>query len=188
MTNSGDERNGHLRSILKQGDPAAGDPRLSQEELRTMRRAVLNAVPEPRRRGWLVPLLASSAAGVILAAAMVLSLWRSGPILPEPGAETASQPREMTSQPRETPPQAREMASQPRETAPQARETASQARETASQAREMASQARETAPQARETAPQPWETTSQAQETAHQIQFSTPGGTRVIWLLNPAGE
>src|SRR5688572_32383391 len=40
-----------LRSILRKGDPAAGDSGLTPEEVQGMRRTVLSAVPEFRRRG-----------------------------------------------------------------------------------------------------------------------------------------
>ena len=64
-----------LRSILRKGDPAAGEPGLTPEEFQGMRRAVLSAVPEPRRRGWLVPAMVTAAA-LILAAFIAISLWR----------------------------------------------------------------------------------------------------------------
>src|SRR5688500_2072177 len=62
-----------LRSILRKGDPAAGDPGLTPDEVQVMRRTVLSAVPEPRRRGWLVPAMVTAAA-LILAAVIALSL------------------------------------------------------------------------------------------------------------------
>ena len=60
------------RSILRKGDPAAGEPGMTPEEVQGMRRTVLSAVPEPRRRGWLVPAMVTAAAALILAVALIL--------------------------------------------------------------------------------------------------------------------
>lgn len=79
-----------LKDVLRKGDPAAGDPGLSPEEIQAMRRTVLSAVPEPRRRGWLVPLTA--AAVLILAAVLALSLWRQ-PAPEKPAPQLASKGR-----------------------------------------------------------------------------------------------
>ncbi|MFP5289003.1 MAG: hypothetical protein ACLGI9_24915 [Thermoanaerobaculia bacterium] len=165
-----------LREILKRGDPAAGDPGLAPEEVQGMRRAVLAAVPEPRRRGWLVPALAGAAA-LILAAVIALSLWQ-----PEPPKEAVRPPLPLAGEGRgegsvvaeKTPPH-RPSAGLP---APQEREPAPTPKK------------KEKKPVV-QRAPEPEPVVlAQAEPSGEQrqIQFSTPGGTRVIWVLNPATE
>ncbi|HEY2293264.1 MAG TPA: hypothetical protein VGM86_21400, partial [Thermoanaerobaculia bacterium] len=62
-----DER---LRQILRQGDPAGEDAGLTPDEARAMRRTVLTAVPERKRR--LLPILAL--AGAVATAALIAVL------------------------------------------------------------------------------------------------------------------
>lgn len=159
-----------LRSILRKGDPAAGDPGLTPEEVQAMRRTVLSAVPEPRRRGWLVPAMATAA--LILAAVIALSLWPTPkeevvavrPPAIRPPLPLAEEGRgEGPVQPEKTPPH-RPSAGRP---APQEREPPP-------------------SPQVQEE-PEPI-VLAQAETPSTQIQFSTPGGTRVIWVLRPATE
>jgi hypothetical protein len=165
-----------LRSILRKGDPAAGDPGLTPEEVQAMRRVVLSAVPEPRRRGWPVPAMAAAAA-LILAALIALGLWQ--PEKPEevvvvrppavrPPLPLAGEGRGEGSvvQPEKTPPQP---------------SPAAQEREP--EKKKPLRRAPEPAPViiAQAEPPEP-------PQASTQIQFSTPGGTRVIWVLNPATE
>ncbi|HEX6862558.1 MAG TPA: hypothetical protein VF414_07080, partial [Thermoanaerobaculia bacterium] len=161
-----------LRSILKKGDPAAGDPGLTPEEIQGMRRVVLAAVPEPRRRGWLVPVLAGAAA-LILAVALIL--WR-----PESAVVEALRP------PAVRPPLP--LAGEGRgEGSVVAEEKTPPHRPSAGLP---ASQEREPPPSPRKktvrSEPEPV-VVAQAEPPAvpeapaeQQIQFSTPGGTRVI--------
>lgn len=162
-----------LREILRRGDPAAGDPGLSPEEIQRMRRVVLAAVPEPRRRGWLVPVMATAAA-LVLAVALALILWRPEskvvkavrPPLPLAGEGRGEGPVVVVEK---TPPH-RPSAGLP-----------------AAQEREQ----REPRPAPRKKAihhePEPV-VVAQAESPSTQIQFSTPGGTRIIWVLHPATE
>lgn len=169
-----------LREILKRGDPAAGDPGLAPEEIQGMRRAVLAAVPEPRGRGWLVPVLAGAAA-LILAAVIALSLWQPEPPelprvavrppLPPAGEGRGEGPAVVE---RKTPPH-RPAAGLP---APQERETPP-----APKKKKPVRRAPEPEPIVLAQAEPPIASGEQ-----RQIQFSTPGGTRVIWVLHPATE
>ena len=160
-----------LREILKRGDPAA-EGGLTPEEVQAMRRVVLSAVPEPRRRGWLVPVLAGAAA-LILAAVIALSLWQ-----PEPPQEAVRPPLPRAGEGRgegavvvekKTPPH-RPSAGLP-----------------ALQEREPPPAPKKKKPVRRALEPEPV-IVAQVEPEQRQIQFSTPGGTRVIWVLNPATE
>lgn len=165
------DRNDRLRDLLREGDPAAGDPGLSPEEVQAMRRTVLSAVPEPRRRGWLVPALATAAA-LILAA--VLVLWRTAPEVPDtpkPGPVVAA-PVTPAPVPEPVLPAP---APQP-EPEPPVRIAAEKPEE------------RPEPPAATPALPEQQAVLPAAPEGQRQIQFSTPGGTRVIWMLNPATE
>lgn len=161
------DRNERLRDLLREGDPAAGDPGLSPEEVQGMRRTVLSAVPEPRRRGWLVPALATAAA-LILAA--VLVLWRTAPgTPPEPGPVMAAPvtPAPVPEPIRPAP-------------APQLEPEAPV---------RIVEKKPEERPEPPAAAPAEQQAVLPATpEGQRQIQFSTPGGTRVIWMLNPATE
>jgi hypothetical protein len=167
--------NDELRSILRKGDPAAGEPGLTPEEVQAMRRTVLSAVPEPRRRGWMVPAMVTVAA-LILAAVIVLSLWPSSPketIAVRPPLPLAGEGRGGGSVPPEKTPPHRLSAGLP---APQEREPPPAPRKkTVRREPEPVVVAQAEIPEAGPHGPT-------------QIQFSTPGGTRVIWVLQPVTE
>ena len=159
-----------LREILKRGDPAAGDPGLSMEEVREMRRAVLSAVPEPRRLGWLVPVLAGAAA-LVLAALLVLTLWQPESEVVKggrPPLPLAGEGRGEGSVVVEKTPPHRPSAGRP-----------AQEREPPPSPKKK--------PVRRDPDPEPI-FIAQVEAPSTQIQFSTPGGTRVIWVLHPATE
>jgi hypothetical protein len=134
---------------------------MAPEEIQAMRRAVLAAVPEPRRRGWLVPVLAGAAA-LMVAAALVLLVWRpesevvkgGRPPLPLAGEGRGEGPVVVEKE-REPPPAPRKKKIVHHEPEPVV--------------------VAQVEPRA-------------APEATHQIQFSTPGGTRIIWVLHPATE
>lgn len=153
-----------LREILKRGDPAAGDPGMTPEEIREMRRVVLSAIPEPRRRGWLVPVMAGAAA-LILAAVIALTLWK-----PEPQKQAVRPPLPRAG---EGAPVVAEKKTLP-SPAPQERESPP-------------SPVREPEPEP-EPQPEPEPVVLAQADGPTQIQFSTPGGTRIIWVLQPATE
>lgn len=155
--------NDDLRSILRKGDPAAGEPGLTPEEVQAMRRTVLSAVPEPRRRGWLVPAMVAAAA-LVLAAVIALSLW------PTPSKEVVVRP--------------------PLPRAGEGRGEGSVVIEKtlpspAPQEREPPARPRKKKVVHHEPEPV---VVAQAEPPSTQIQFSTPGGTRVIWVLHSATE
>jgi hypothetical protein len=156
-----------LRSILRKGDPAAGEPGLTPEEVREMRRTVLAAVPEPKRRGWLVPALAGAAALIV---AVALILWQPESEVvkavrpPLPLAGEGRGEGSGVAQAEKTPPH------RPSAGLPAAQERAP------APAPEKKKKVRR--------APEP----VVIAQTETQIQFSTPGGTRIIWVLHPATE
>ncbi len=163
--NTNDER---LRDYLRGADPAAGEPGLAPEEVQAMRRAVLTSIPEPRRRWIPIVALAGSALAALLLALTLLSPDAEGPAAPP------RQPARMAEKPKAAPvpipPPAPEPVAEeperPRETrAPRKRPTP-------------------------EAAPQPTPFMPEAEATVAettQIQFSTPGGTRIIWVLTSDG-
>jgi hypothetical protein len=172
----------NLKDALKQGDPAAGDPGLSPEEIHAMRRTVLSAAPEPRRRGWLVPVV-GTAAVLILAALIGLSLWRQQPAPAHP-TKLASEGRAVAPSPAQRG-RVGEGASPPAPKDPLPFPPPRQgAGEGASRPARDVKVARVRPRPVATPKPEP---TVEVAET-HQIQFSTPGGTRIIWVLNPAAE
>jgi hypothetical protein len=155
-----------LKDILRKGDPAAGEPELSPEEIQAMRRTVLAAVPESRRRGWLVPIAA--AAALILAAVLVLSLWRPAPV------EVAHNPVPSPSRPPSLPFPEEGKVEKP---------SPSPRIERVGRRRPLHRNGGEGRGEGGGG-----QTVIAQSEPPRQIQFSTPGGTRVIWMLNPAAE
>ena len=173
--------NEELRSILRKGDPAAGDPGMTPEEIQAMRRAVLAAVPERKRRGWLVPVLAGAAA-LIVAAVIAVSLW------PAPSKEVVAvrppavrPPLPLAGEGRGEGPVVQAEKTPPHR--PSAGLPASREREPPPTPRKKRVVHHEPEPVVvAQVEP------SATPEATHQIQFSTPGGTRIIWVLHPATE
>jgi hypothetical protein len=162
---NGKARDERLRQLLCEGDPAADDPGLSREQVREMRRNVLSAVPESRRWWGLAPILAGIAAAIL---ALVVGL-----ILRQPDGSLiapARQPAQAAVVPGTSP----VPVIQVRPAAPALRATS---KGPATHRRRPARRQ----PSA-ERAPLPAPTAIAEAET-HQIQFSTPGGTRIIWVL-----
>ena len=157
------DRNERVRALFQEGDPAAGDPGLSLDEVQAMRRTVLTAVPEPQRRGWLVPALAGAA--VVLAVLIVFNMPQMGTV------EVASKPSR---------PLPRTAANQ-RVVVP-----LSQGAERGGGRGDRGVGHRQPPPAPPD--PEPRDPEPVIAEGSQQIQFSTPGGTRVIWMLNPATE
>jgi hypothetical protein len=160
--------NDRLKSVLRQGDPAAGDPGLSPEEIQAMRRTVLSAVPEPRRRGWLIPV--ATGAVLILAAVLGLSLWRQ-PAPAHPPNRASSEGRVVAPSPAQRG-RVGEGSSSPAPARP---------------ARDVKVARVRPRPRPRPV-PKPEPAVEIARTETQQIQFSTPGGTRVIWVLNRTAE
>ncbi|HEX3555918.1 MAG TPA: hypothetical protein VIA62_22095 [Thermoanaerobaculia bacterium] len=157
-----------LHQILRQGDPAAQDAALSADEARAMRRTVLTAVPEPRRRrGWLPALATAAAAMLVLALAVTHGPWHWTPAAPPaapvrvaavPTPPVAPVVPSVTVIP-VTPSQVPVKSSRPARRHPPVR-------------------AARVLPAPPAAAP-----VLVASLPVREIRFSTPGGTRVIWEL-----
>jgi hypothetical protein len=176
----------NLKDMLRKGDPAADDPGLSPEEVQAMRRTVLNAVPEPRRRGWLVPVLATAA--LILAAVLGLSLWRQ-PAPVKPAHVEAARPEPSPPQPPSptSPPPSLGEGGAHGKTAVASGSAAAPLSPGGGRrgGRGVGGEGPKKAVRPR---PEPTVAIAQSEAQPQQIQFSTPGGTRVIWLLHPAAD
>lgn len=149
-----DER---LRQILRQGDPAGEGGGLTLDEARAMRRTVLTAVPERQRR--LLPIFAL--AGAVATAVLIAILLRPAPAPPRVAAAPAPP----------APPIA-QVPVQPVSRSPQKEERRPVRRHHHQRHRVPAPPEANDALASLETA-----------EPERQVQFSTPGGTRIIWIL-----
>jgi len=165
-------RDERLRRLLREADPAnpAGtDPGLTLDEVRDMRRTILSAVPERRRS--LFPVFAT--AGAVLVAALILIAV----LIPRPEKPLAP-PRIAVA-----PPKAVQPAPPPRE---EPRPTEEKVEEKKPPVRR-----KRRAPRPPIVQPEPMKPDSTAviaSAEPQQIQFSTPGGTRIIWLLSPGDD
>jgi len=160
------DRNERLGAALRQGDPAGGETGLAPADAQAMRRAVLSRVaePEPRRSFRLAPAFAAAAVAV-LSTLVALSLWRMHG--PEPGqpvspAVPASPiaPAPAVPSPALSPDVVAVVSPPPPVHAVRRRERRPRIAET---------------PAVPSPAPEP--------APMRQVQFSAPGGTRIIWLL-----
>jgi hypothetical protein len=159
-----DER---LRRRLREGDPLAGETGLTPDDIRALRRTVLTAIPEPRR-----PLLPALALAGAVAAAVLIALFA---LRPEPAKPPA--PPRIAAVP------ARPPASGPRVPHPSPTQIASPSRgekkRPTHRRRHFRTASEETATLAALVpAGNPPE-----EPGTRQIQFSTPGGTRILWTL-----
>lgn len=153
---SNESRDERLRRLLRAADPApAVTPGLTPDEIHEMRRTVLSALPE-RRRG-LFPIYAT--AGGVLVAALILLVV----LLPRPVPEKLPlPPRIARVDPRVPPPP-------PPPAEPRLPEERVEEKKTP----------------VRPIPVEPEETVLLASAEPRQIQFSTPGGTRIVWTLSP---
>jgi hypothetical protein len=156
-----------LRRRLREGDPAAGESDLSLDEIHAMRRTVLTATPEPRRPLLPALALAGAAAAAILIAFFAL---RPGPVRPPAPPRIAAMPaRPPASGPRIPRPSPTRMAPPSR----------GEKKRPTHRRRHFRTAPEETATLAAlEPAGNPPE-----EPGPRQIQFSTPGGTRILWTL-----
>jgi hypothetical protein len=162
-------RNERLREILRSGDPGGpggGEAGLTTEEAQAMRRTVLSAVPEPRERFRLAPVFLTVAAAV-LSCVVGLSLWRMH------GQPAQSVPMVQTVRPAAPAPQAAPQP-QPRPEPPVAVAVVSPRALPRHPVKHPSVPDR---PVEEAKLEEPQETTTR------QVQFSAPGGTRIIWLL-----
>jgi hypothetical protein len=185
-----------LRSLLQEGDPAADGLAPDVTELHRWRRQTLNAARvEPSSPGWrrpLVPLATLAGAAVVASLFLFLPLGENrmtpldqptqepriadGGLLPQSPALPLAQAQ----------PQANQNSSVPPEPAPPARITPQSTPESGpleAGNRPTASSAPSTL-----TPPPAAPATDVVLATARTVHFTAPGGTRVIWTLNPELE
>ncbi|MES1242856.1 MAG: hypothetical protein ABUT39_14670 [Acidobacteriota bacterium] len=174
----------NLKDVLRKGDPAADDPGLSPEEIQAMRRTVLAAVPESRRRAWLIPV--ATAAVLILAAILGLSLWRQ----PAQPTRLASEERAVAPSPAQRG-RVGEGSSSPTPKRPlpfpPPRQGAGEGATSHPDREEKVVRVHPRPRPAPVPKPEPVEQ-ARTETPQQQIQFSTPGGTRVIWVLDRTAE
>jgi hypothetical protein len=194
------------RTALREGDPARRAPNLDAQEIERMRRAVLAAAPEPRRRFVLTPVwgAALAAAALILAMGVGRPLWdrlrvdvvAEGPRAVSPVSPPASTPRVRPDRPI---PPAPAVSPAPPAATPSARPVARPVpRPRTPEPETVPAQTVEPAPdfapgpdlledpasgEALDSAALATETDDTAADLPRQVQFSTPGGTRIIWVL-----
>jgi hypothetical protein len=171
-------RSEDVREALRRGDPAAGETGLSPAEAQAMRRAILTAVPAERRPFRLIPAFAAAAVAV-LSLAVALGLWRAHEPQPvQPVQQTPPAPQvtpapsvpSIPSAPAETPTAAIAGAAVQ---SPPAIHTPPRLHAIHHPAVRLAQARKPVHPAAEDTDETP----------TRQVQFSTPGGTRIIWLL-----
>ena len=167
-----DER---LRQILHQGDPAGEGGGLTPDEARAMRRTMLTAVPERKRR--LLPVLAL--AGVVATAALIaVFLLRPAPAPPLVAAAPAPPAPPVAQAPAAPAPAAPPVAQEPVQPVPQPPQEEEQRPVHRRHPRLRHRPAAPEAPSIHDTL-----AALETAEPERQIQFSTPGGTRIIWIL-----
>ncbi|HVF60688.1 MAG TPA: hypothetical protein VNJ70_12855 [Thermoanaerobaculia bacterium] len=176
MKNEFDDHDARLRAALRDGDPAAGES-LVPEEVRALRRAMLNAAEDAPRRAWL-PAAALTAVAAGIAAAIVLY-----PAPPRVATRPAAPPAIVAPAP---PPRVSAELAVPEP--PAADRPARTAR---GEARVPAPQPEPPLPPAPEPPilpTQPVLADAVPEPRPLQIQFATPGGTRIIWMLAEESE
>jgi len=168
-------RSDNVREALRRGDPAAGETGLSPAETQAMRRAILTAVPAERRPFRLVPAFAAAAVAV-LSLAVALGLWRAHepqpvqPVQQTPPAPLVTPAPSIPSAPAESPTVAIPGAAVQ---SPPAIHASRRLHATHHPAIRLAQARKPVHPVAEDLDETP----------TRQVQFSTPGGTRIIWLL-----
>jgi len=173
------DRNERIGAALRRGDPASEETGLSPAEAQAMRRAVLSAATEPRWAFRWAPAFAAGAVAV-LSLAVGLSLWRMrgpAPVSPVAPAPVQPAPSAAVSVPPAFPSPTVVAVVVPPPPAHTARR-----REPARRPR--VAETTET-PEMPETPARPPGAEARPETTAPtlQVQFSTAGGTRIIWLL-----
>ena len=167
-----DERLRDLNRRLRAGDPFAGETGLTPEEIRAMRRTVLTALPEPRRRLLPILALAGAAAAILLISVLAFRPGSGASSHPQPAPQTAAVPAPL-------PPSATSQAE------PQIAVAAQPLPAGKGERKRRPHRPALDAPSTH-TALASLEPSARQEETAiREIQFSTPGGTRIIWTLAP---
>ena len=161
-----DEANARLRAALRDGDPVAGD-RLAPEEAWALRRTALDAAETAGQRAWLAtPTLAAVAAAITAAAALWVFQVRPETPAAAPPVTAAARPAAVAPEPvpRPLPPPPPARVARTEAPAPAPRE--------------------EPLP----VPPTPPVLAEAADERPLHIEFATPGGTRIIWMLAAESE
>ncbi len=157
-------RDERLRLMLREADPSEDDAGLTMEEVRDMRRTVLRAIPETSRRWVLSPVLAGVVMAALLAIVVILLWPRPEATAPQPSAPPRIAVKEPVTDVKRT-----DVKSTDKKSTDVKRRTKAVA--AGLRARRPASSA-------------PSEQLAAVEEPrTRQVQFNTPGGTRVIWIL-----
>lgn len=191
------------RAVLREGDPARAEPGFDPREAERMRRAVLAARPEPRRRFVMTPVWASAlaAAALVLTVGVVRTIReapststvavhapRPAPVAPAPPAARPAPPAVQEPDP---PTAVAELV------VPVARPAGPPPAPQPKPEDRMAQAVLEPELPEPDLASDPGLLEGPAAEEIlasadadhgalpRQVQFSTPGGTRIIWMLEP---
>ena len=198
------------RSALREGDPALGAPDLDPQEVARMRRAVLAAAQEEPQKQRLFPWLTPALGGAIVAAAaLLLALGLVGlPNREEPAPERIAvhAPGPVPQAPPALPPVPAPPVAERAMPEPEATTTAAAA------AAEPAPPPSSLPPAPAPAAPEPeaemalaeaalsetveldWSgvpaepALAEGEALPRHVQLTTPGGTRVIWVLDPRDD
>jgi cytoskeletal protein RodZ len=161
-----------IRQILREGDPFAGEAGLTPEEVREMRRTALTAIPERReRRLRLLPALALAGAAAVAVLIAFLALRQA------PGGTPKPAPPRMAAVPEPVAP-----------VSPPSAPVASPVPRAETRTVRPRHHRRPVAPRPPKTADAvaSLEKPRESEGTAlREIQFTTPGGTRILWTVVP---
>lgn len=157
-----------LGELLRQADPAAQTPGLPAEDAHEIRRNMLHVAEEARRPflqalAGRVPRPAWAAVAVLLLLAVVWT-WRTGD---DPSPTSPETPIRITETPREAPPSETPPAV-PEPPAPKLESPTPEARVTH-----------------RDPADEPAADAASRPHTPRQVHMQAPGGTRIVWVLDP---
>jgi hypothetical protein len=202
MTHARDER---LRRLLREADPAAGMEDLQPEEIAAMRRAMLNALREERsafaRR---LPALAAAALAALALAGILWLRWNgSGGGEMQAAAPAATSPRGSRAPAVAPPPLAWRSTTGPDAPllaqSPKARPSLSPLDPTAAASTTLpdgiarSRSAQRPSPRHRPSRSEgerlarnatPPLAASAVEAAVREVQFSTPGGTRIVWVFS----
>jgi len=160
-----------IRRRLREGDPFAGETGLTPDEVREMRRTVLTAIPEPRRRLLPALALAGAAAAAVLIALLALRPGAGAPPRPPRVATMTAPP---------SPPSPSPAPAEPEPAKPAPVLQAAEKRTVYNRHHR-----RHRRPINQDTLAALEPSPSQEETAIREIQFSTPGGTRIVWTLTP---
>jgi hypothetical protein len=174
------DRNARLREVLRRGDPGGNGAGLTSEEAQAMRRTVLSAVPEPKERFRLAPVFFTAAA-MVLSCVVGLSLWRAHdgidhPVPPVQSAVSEPSPAPQAVRPAEPHPETSVAVAVVSPQAPPRTLRSTRPRDSVKH------------PSAPDRPVEEVKAEEPRETTTRQVQFSAPGGTRIIWLLTESSK